>query len=225
MDLDKLEQTIEYSFLNKSLLHNALRHSSYTNENKMSYFENNERLEFLGDAVLQIVSSEFIYKKYPKIPEGEMTNLRSGLVCETSLAISARQINLGDYIYLSKGEKQGGGNDRDSILSDAFEATIGAIYLDGGMKNAKAFIERFLLSEVDNRKMIHGSKNYLQEIVQKKYTIDKLIYKLIDENGPDHDKVYTVQCIIDGKKYGVGVGKTKKKAEQNAAYETIMMLQ
>lgn len=218
-----LEERIGYSFQEKSLLRHALTHSSYANEKRMKKAANNERLEFLGDAVLELVSSEFIFKNQPQMPEGEMTKLRASLVCEPTLAFCAREIALGDYLLLGKGEEGTGGRERDSILSDAMEAVIGAIYLDGGFTNAKEFVIRFILSDMDKKKLFFDSKTILQEIVQSR-SRESLIYELVKEEGPDHNKKFTVEARLGAVKLSEGSGRTKKGAEQQAAYRAILEL-
>ena len=225
IDLQKFQETIGYTFKNKSLLKNALTHSSYANEKHWKYETNNERLEFLGDAVLELISSEFIYTANPHMEEGKMTKMRASLVCEMSLAASAREIHLGKYLYLGKGELHTGGDRRDSILSDAFEAVIGAMYLDGGLDTAGEFIYKYVLSDIEKKQLFHDSKTILQEIIQGTFRDDTDIhYPIIRETGPDHAKEFEVCCCINGKKYANGIGRTKKAAEQKAAYETILLL-
>ena len=167
--IEEFEEIIGYQFKNKNFLCQALTHSSYANEMRMNKLLNNERLEFLGDAVLELMSSEFIFRTNKEMHEGEMTKLRASLVCEPTLAMCAREINLGDYILLGKGEIATGGAERDSIISDAFEAVIGAIYLDGGFTSAKEFVTKFVLDDIDNKKLFFDSKTILQEIVQADY--------------------------------------------------------
>ena len=222
-DLDGFQKIIQYQFNNIGLLKNALTHSSYANEKKTGNYKDNERLEFLGDAVLELTSSEFIYTGNPDMNEGKMTRLRASIVCEPTLAMCARQIHLQEYIMLGKGEDLTGGRTRDSIISDALEALIGAIYLDGGFANAKEFITRFVLNDLENKKLFYDSKTILQEIVQRDFN-EPLSYELLAEEGPDHDKKFRMQAKIGEKAYGVGVGHTKKGAQQLAAYETILLL-
>lgn len=223
--LAQLQHTIEYSFKKINILKNALTHSSFANEKNWRYHCNNERLEFLGDAVLELVSSEYIFSENPHMEEGRMSKLRASLVCEMSLAFSAREIGLGDYLYLGKGERTTGGRNRDSILSDAFEAVIGAIYLDGGLAAASRFIHRFVLSDLEKKQLFHDSKTILQEIVQSKIHAEtRISYPLQRETGPDHDKTFEVACCVNDTVYGHGKGHTKKAAEQQAAYETILLL-
>lgn len=221
--LKKFEEKIGYFFQRMPLLKDALTHSSFANERGWSYDRNNERLEFLGDAVLELVSSDFIFHEHRSDTEGKMTKLRASLVCEQSLAASAREIGLGEYIRLGRGEQATGGAERDSILSDAFEAVIGAVYLDGGLESAAAFIRRFVLSDIEDKKLFYDSKTILQEMIQDggKHTIS---YELVSESGPDHAKEFAVRCNVDGKHMGTGRGKSKKAAEQKAAYETILKI-
>lgn len=217
------ELEIGYYFHNKNLLKQALTHSSYSNEKRMDKRSNNERLEFLGDAVLEVVSSEFIFTNNSEMLEGEMTKLRASLVCEPTLALCAKVIRLGEYLFLGKGEDATGGRERDSILSDALEAIIGAIYLDGGFTNAKEFINKYILSDIDNKKLFFDSKTILQEIVQSRFK-ESLKYQLIKEEGPDHNKRFSVMAYIGDRNVANGIGRTKKAAEQEAAYHSILKL-
>nr|WP_296005583.1 ribonuclease III [uncultured Blautia sp.] len=219
----ELEKKIGYKFENFDLLVNAMTHSSYANEHHISYTGNNERLEFLGDAVLEITSSEFLFHKYPDLPEGKLTKKRASMVCEPTLALCAREIPLGDYLLLGKGEEATGGRKRDSIVSDAMEALIGAIYLDGGFANAKEFISRFVLNDIENKQLFYDSKTTLQEIVQGQFEED-VRYVLVKEEGPDHNKSFYVEAILGEKVLGQGCGHTKKAAEQQAAYCAIKKL-
>ena len=219
----ELEKKIGYKFENFDLLVNAMTHSSYANEHHISYTGNNERLEFLGDAVLEVASSEFLFHKYPDLPEGKLTKKRASMVCEPTLALCAREIPLGDYLLLGKGEEATGGRKRDSIVSDAMEALIGAIYLDGGFANAKEFINRFVLKDIDNKQLFYDSKTTLQEIVQGQFEED-VRYVLVKEEGPDHNKSFYVEAILGEKVLGQGCGHTKKAAEQQAAYCAIKKL-
>jgi len=223
-DFKKLEKRIHYSFHDTCLLKKALTHSSYANEMHLHKYECNERLEFLGDAILELVSSEFLYFANPKMSEGELTKLRASMVCEPSLAFCARDIELGEYLLLGKGEEATGGRKRESITSDAMEALIGAIYLDGGFANAKEFINNYILNDLEHKKLFFDSKTILQEVVQANFKRSEIIYNLTGEEGPDHDKSFFVSVNIDDKVYGEGKGRTKKAAEQQAAYETILML-
>ncbi len=219
----KLESMIGYTFKDKKLLELALTHSSYSNDKKAGKLKNNERLEFLGDAVLELASSEFLYKQYLNKPEGELTRLRASLVCEPTLAGDAREIKLNDYLILGHGEELTGGRERDSIISDAFEALIGAIYLDGGFANAKEFVLKFVLNDIENKHLFYDSKTILQEIVQKQYK-ECVNYVLVGETGPDHNKSFEVEAVFRDVVLGRGVGATKKRAEQQAAYEALISI-
>jgi len=219
-----LEEKINYHFSNPDLLYNALTHSSYANEMKLDKTKNNERLEFLGDAVLELVTSEYVYQEYDGLNEGELTKLRASIVCEQNLSSCARALELGQYLLLGKGEDITGGRERDSILSDLMEALIGAIYLDGGFANAKEFIRSFILADVNDKKLFFDSKTILQEIVQNDSNKQKLRYKLISEEGPDHNKTFTIAVCIGNDELGVGSGKTKKAAEQEAAYQALQKI-
>ena len=214
---------IGYQFQTPGLLSQALTHSSYANEKHMKKGSDNERLEFLGDAVLEIVSSEFLYLNYPKLPEGDLTKMRASLVCELTLAFCTRQLNLGDYLLLGKGEDMTGGRKRKSILSDALEAVIGAIYLDGGFASAKEFILKFILTDIEHKQLFYDSKTILQEVVQASYK-EELCYRLVGEEGPDHDKHFMVEAWIGEMLIGKGEGHTKKAAEQEAAYQALLKL-
>ena len=220
----ELEKKIGYAFENLDLLVNALTHSSYANEHHIAYRGNNERLEFLGDAVLEVTSSEFLFRTYPNLPEGELTKKRASLVCEPTLALCAREISLGNYLLLGKGEEATGGRRRDSVVSDAMEALIGAIYLDGGFANAKEFIHRFILNDIEHKQLFYDSKTILQEMVQAKYK-ETLVYELLKEEGPDHNKSFEVCVKIGDEEIGRGLGRTKKAAEQVAAYHGICKIQ
>ena len=223
---DKLaafEKKIGFRFKDRRYLLQALTHSSYANERKIRKIPDNERLEFLGDAVLELVASHDIFLKNPAMSEGEMSKLRASLVCEPALAYCAREISLGRYLFLGKGEMAMGGAERDSILSDAFEAVIGAIYLDSGFTNAKEFILKYALNDAETKKLFYDSKTILQEIVQAKGP-GKVRYEIIEESGPDHSKCFVVKAIsLDGLET-MGKGKTKKAAEQQAAYKAILSL-
>ena len=219
----ELEKKIGYEFENFDLLINALTHSSYANEHHIAYKGNNERLEFLGDAVLELTSSEFLFYQYADLPEGKLTKKRASIVCEPTLALCAKEISLGDYLLLGKGEEATGGRNRNSIISDAMEALIGAIYLDGGFANAKEFIHKYILNDIENKQLFYDSKTTLQEIVQAEYEED-VQYVLVKEEGPDHNKSFYVEALLGDRKRGEGCGHTKKAAEQQAAYCAIKKL-
>ncbi len=218
-NVSQLENVIDYTFKNKKNILLAMTHSSFANENKNVKLSSNERLEFLGDAVLNIVISETIYLKYSNLAEGEMTKVRANIVCEPSLMKCANEIRIGSFLLLGKGEELTGGRTRTSILSDAFEALIGAIYLDGGMKNAKAFIHSRMGKLIEDSVkgfIFLDFKTQLQEMVQKDGE-KKIVYEIIDEKGPDHEKMFVAQVKVMDKVLGVGNGKSKKEAEQAAA--------
>lgn len=219
--LKELEEKIGYTFQNKMLLKQALTHSSYANEQKINKHSDYERLEFLGDAVLELVSSEFMYKEYPDLPEGKLTKLRSSIVCEPALAFCARAFSLEQYMYLGKGEEATGGRGRDSIVSDVMEATIGAVYLDSGLEEARKYIHRFVLSDLEHKQLFYDAKTILQEMIQQDNE-GTLSYELLQEEGPEHAKVFVVEARVNGKAVGKGKGHSKKAAEQQAAYEVIL---
>ena len=184
--LKELQQKIDYQFKDENLLFTALTHSSYANEHKLHKIHHNERLEFLGDAVLEVVSSDFLFKNFPDMAEGQMSKKRASLVCEPTLAYCARQIGLGKYLMLGKGEDLGGGRNRDSILSDALEAVIGSIYLDGGIEQAGSFIMTHVLNDIEHKAMFQDSKTILQELLQKDHK-DPITYEVVDMTGPEHN--------------------------------------
>lgn len=221
--INEIQHKIGYQFHNKELLKSALMHSSYTNEMHLPKYRCNERLEFLGDAVLELISSEFLFFNNQKTQEGELTRMRASVVCEPSLAFCAREIGLGDYLLLGKGEEVTGGRKRDSVTSDALEALIGAIYLDGGFASAKEFILKFVLNDLEHKKLFYDSKTILQELVQAHFE-EMVSYHLIKEEGPDHNKMFTVEAHVGDECYGEGSGRTKKAAEQEAAYHAILKL-
>ena len=225
--MEKIEKYIGYEFKDRSFLQTALTHSSYANENKLPAFSYNERLEFLGDAILGFVVGSYVFKHYSDIPEGELTKLRASVVCEAMLAKKAKKIELGSFLRLGRGEEMTGGRNRVSILADAFEALIGAIYMDGGIENA----EKFILTQLENdiKLMRVGfkkldSKTNLQEIIQKTSKIP-LEYHIIDEKGPAHNRIFSASVTHNGVVLGVGSGSSKKDAEQAAAQAAIEKLE
>lgn len=222
-NLKELEHRIGYTFQDFALLKKAMSHSSYVNEEHLPKYECNERLEFLGDAVLELVSSEFLFFEHPTTPEGELTKTRASMVCEPALAFCAREIELGEYLLLGKGEDATGGRKRESVTSDAMEALIGAIYVDGGFANAKEFIHCFVLNNVEHMQLFYDSKTILQEMVQGGQE-KGIVYQLVGEEGPDHNKSFRVEVVIGGEAFGCGIGRTKKAAEQEAAYQAILKL-
>lgn len=221
--LQLLEERIGYRFHDISLLKQALTHSSYTNEQKINKQKHYERLEFLGDAVLEMISSEFLFRTHPQVPEGELTKMRASMVCEPSLAFCAKDLEIGKFLLLGKGEETTGGRKRDSIVSDVMEAVIGAIYLDGGLECAKAFIDRFILSDLEHKSLFYDSKTTLQELVQGTMKQD-IHYESAGEYGPEHDKTFRVEAYVGCQRVGIGEGRTKKAAEQMAAYEALLLL-
>ena len=219
--LKELQKSLGYKFKNPDLLTAALTHSSYANENKKSGFLSNERMEFLGDSVLGMTVASLIYSSMPTMPEGRMTRLRAELVCEKSLASLASALNLGDYLLLGRGEEKGGGRTRPSILADALEAVIAAMYLDGGFKPVERFVSKHIgpqksLRDVENT----DYKTSLQEKIQEKHG-QTLSYHVLDETGPDHMKIYSVEVRLNGSFIGRGVGRSKKEAEQSAAHSAL----
>ena len=220
----KLERIIGISFDDDSLLRQALSHSSYANEHKAQGAKDNERLEFLGDAVLELVSSRFLYLRYPDLPEGDLTRLRASIVCEPTLALCARQFGLPGYLLLGKGEERTGGRSRNSIVSDALEALIGAIFLDQGFDEADRFIRTFILNDIEHKKLFYDSKTILQEVVQREFHDEELSYRIVKEDGPDHDKHFDAEAVIGSRTLGAGRGSTKKGAEMEAAYRALIEL-
>ena len=219
-----LEEAIGYRFHNISLLQNALTHSSFANERWHNSLLSNERLEFLGDSILGMLVAEYLYRNFPDRPEGELTRMREDMVCEKTLASVAARIHLGDHLMLGHGEEQGGGRSRDSILADAVESVIAACFLDGGIEAAQKFIRTFILVEVPVSQMHNTDyKTKLQELVQQKKN-QVLSYTLTGESGPDHDKHFTVAVSLNGGIVGQGEGRSKKRAEQEAARAAIRNL-
>ena len=206
--MTELEKAIGYQFKDKSLLDRALTHSSYANEVLREY-KDNERLEFLGDSVLGFITAEYLFSRHEDFHEGELSKLRSYAVCEKSLFEFAKTIGLGDYIKLSHGEDMTGGRNRPSVLSDAFEAVIAAIYLDGGIDEAKKFVLRFVAPYVEKKPSFKDYKTILQEMVQSQGS-HELSYRIIEEKGPDHCKEFVMACYINGKQIGMGTGRSKK---------------
>lgn len=220
-----LEERLGHSFRNRALLETAVTHSSYANENRASGIVCNERLEFLGDSVLGVTVADFLYRHFPDMPEGRMTRLRAELVCEQSLHRVALELHLGDYLRLGKGEEHNGGRERASILSDAVEAVIAAMYLDAGMETAAGFIHRCLLDDVRTIETpsFTDYKTALQELVQRQ-SGQVLSYELVGEEGPDHAKTFRMQVYLNGEPVGLGTGRTKKEAEQTAAASALEAL-
>ncbi|MCD7750858.1 MAG: ribonuclease III [Lachnospiraceae bacterium] len=220
----ELERKIGYSFSDKALMKQALTHSSYANEIKIIKCENYERLEFLGDAVLELVSSDFLFSEYPDMTEGRLSKLRASLVCETALAYTAHQLELERYFLLGRGEETTGGRARSSIACDVVEALIGAIYLDSGIDEARKFIFAFILNDIESKQLFYDAKSILQEYVQGGIK-GQLNYRVVYEKGPEHDKEFYVELTLDERVVGHGTGHNKKAAEQQAAYRALLMLQ
>lgn len=218
-NLLKVEKIINYEFRDKGLLKQALCHSSYSNENRKSHIKSNERLEFLGDAVLELVVSEYLFKNYSNMPEGELTKFRASVVCEATLSKRTKELNIGKFIMLGKGEKANGGSSRNSLLADIFESIVGAIYLDSDLETVKKYIITNLkpaIKQLEHKFRIIDYKTYLQEIFQSN-SKETVKYRIIDEIGPDHDKQFVAEATHSGNQLGQGIGRTKKEAEQNAA--------
>ncbi len=212
----ELEEKLGYRFRNIGLLEHALTHSSYANEHRSSGITSNERLEFLGDSVLGMVVAEYLFETHPNMPEGELTRTRASLVCETSLYEVACALNLGRYLRLGKGEDAGGGRTRPSILADATEATLAAVYLDGGIASVCPIIQTYILDKEQEKSVDRDYKTALQELVQR-HPGQTVSYRLIDETGPDHARVFVMEVSVGGKPVGVGRGRSKKEAEQMSA--------
>lgn len=222
-NVEILQKHIKYDFNDKKILNEALTHSSYSNEYKKSRNRNNERLEFLGDSILGLIISTHLFNLKKDLPEGELTKIRAAIVCERSLKEVAKKIQLGDFLMLGKGEETTGGRKRDSILADAVEALIAAIYIDSDFKNASDFVLEFMddiIGEAIEGKIMRDYKTQLQEIIQR-YSKEPIVYKLTDQMGPDHDKVFKMQVSLGDKVIGSGSGKSKKEAEQQSAKDAL----
>jgi len=222
-DVSELQKLMGYSFENGDLLIRALTHSSYCNEQLINKTGDYERLEFLGDAVLETVSSEFLYLSYPDKKEGELSKIRASMVCEPSLAFCARDLKLGSFIRLGKGEERTGGRERDSIISDVMEAIVGAIFLDGGFDKAKEFIHRFILSDLENKQLFFDSKSNLQEYVARNIK-KELEYITEEELGEGNEKIFRSRVLIGGELTAEGSGRSKKASQQEAAYKALLKI-
>ena len=222
-DFSQLEAAIGYTFQNKALLTRAMTHTSYANESGGSHNQSNERLEFLGDSVLGVITAEYLFLHDRSLPEGELTKLRAASVCEKALCEYAKDISLGSYLLLGKGELCTGGSERPSILADAFEALIAAIFLDGGMDAAKGFVLKYIEKATTEQRNFKDYKTMLQEVVQKNPG-ESIEYVLVDAVGPDHDKRFTVEVHLHSNVIGTGTGTSKKKAEQAAAKEALALM-
>ncbi len=222
-DEKAIEQNIQYEFKDKSLLKQALSHSSFINEMKKTGMESYERLEFLGDAVLELITSEFLFENYKELTEGQLTKLRASIVCEFTLSSVSEMLSFGAYVLLSKGEELTGGRNRSSILCDLFESVLGAIYLDGGMEPARTYVKTFLLTDIENKSLFYDAKTTLQEMVQKDGK-GVVTYEILEESGPDHNKKFVTEVLVDGEALAQGEGSSKKNAQQMAAYKAILSL-
>ncbi len=219
-----LEERLQYAFRDGALLENALTHSSYANEHRANGLSSNERLVFLGDSVLGVVVADYLFHNYPNMPEGELTRLRAGLVCEGNLLLVAQELQLGSFLKLGKGEELGGGRQRTSIQADAVEAVLAAVYLDGGIEPVRAIIQRLILDHIDRvQDAIRDHKTALQELIQRK-SGQSLTYELIGEEGPDHAKRFRMEVRLNGKSVGCGEGRSKREAEQAAAADAYRKL-
>ncbi|WP_196804216.1 ribonuclease III [Butyrivibrio sp. FCS006] len=222
-DISRFEQLIGYTFRDKQLLVQAFTHSSFVNEQKINKHPDYERLEFLGDAVLEMISSAYLFRKFPDKKEGEMSKMRASLVCEGALAFDAKVLDLKSYILLGKGEEATGGRDKESIIADVMEAVIGALFLDGGIEQSKRFIDSYILTNTDAVVMFGDSKSMLQEVAQGE-NLGEVRYEICGESGPEHDKIFEVRVYVGDKNLGEGTGKTKKAAEQKAASQALLVL-
>ena len=227
INFDFLERELNYIFNDKDFLKAALTHSSYANENKLGIINSNERLEFLGDAILNLMVSQYLYKKYPNYSEGELTKIRAKVVCESSLAYIARRIHVGDYLLLGKGEESTGGRKRESILADTVEAIIGAVYMDSDYNTTDESLrnkfEENIVKAVADGDLFSDYKTELQEKYQK-YSNCKIEYSIIKEEGPEHNKIFFMEVYLNGEVIGSGNGRNKKEAEQMAAKEALISL-
>ncbi len=218
MNISSLQEQLDITFNDHDLIRQAFTHSSYVNEHREESFSDNERLEFLGDAVLELGVSQYLYRNQDSMAEGDLTKLRASIVCEPSLVNFARELNFGEFIRLGKGEEQTGGRDRPALLADVFEAFLGALYLDKGYDVAIQFLEKYVFPKIKTGAFSHAMdyKSQLQELVQQ-HKIHNIEYSIVEEKGPSHDKEFVTQVLIKGDVAGVGVGRTKKEAEQRAA--------
>ena len=222
-DITKFENSIGYTFRDKALIYQAFTHSSFVNEQKINKRPDYERLEFLGDAVLEMISSAYLFRSFPEKKEGEMSKMRATLVCEGALAYDAEALRIREYIQFGKGEEATGGRNKESIIADVMEAVIGALFLDGGIEESKRFIDTYVLSNIDAVQMFVDSKSLLQEIAQGE-NLGTVRYEICGESGPEHDKIFEVRVFVGDRNMGEGTGKTKKAAEQNAAYKAVLVL-
>ncbi|MCR5669391.1 MAG: ribonuclease III [Butyrivibrio sp.] len=221
--IKQFEDVIGYTFRDKALILQAFTHSSFVNEQKINKRPDYERLEFLGDAVLEMISSAYLFRTNPDKKEGEMSKMRAALVCEPALAHDAEALGLKDYILLGKGEEATGGRNKESIIADVVEAVIGALFLDGGIEESKRFIDAYVLTNTEAMAMFGDNKSLLQELAQGE-GLGTVRYEICGESGPEHDKIFKTRVFVGDKNLGEGTGKTKKAAEQKAAYEALLVL-
>lgn len=221
-DFHIIEEKIGYKFHDINRLKTAFTHTSYTNERQINKIESYERSEFLGDAILEFIVSEYLYENYKQYKEGQLTKLRASLVCEFTLSQISKSLGFGEYVLLSKGEDQTGGRNRNSIMCDLFEAVLGAIYLDGGIEPSKAFVYQYLLNDIETKTLFYDAKSTLQEMMQKDGK--QLSYQQIGEKGPDHNKIYSSEVLIDGIPIASGEGASRKASEQTAAYNALLQI-
>ena len=222
---EALQQELHLPFTNKNLLYEAFTHSSYVNEHRRKQFTDNERLEFLGDAVLELSVSKYLFEKFPHMSEGELTKLRASIVCEPSLVIFANELNFGKYVLLGKGEELTGGRERPALLADCFESFVGALYLDQGLETVVAFLEKIVFPkvEVGTFSRVMDFKSQLQEMIQQTNT-GSLVYEIVDEKGPAHNRTFVSRVVLNDQELGIGKGKSKKEAEQQAAQNALASL-
>ncbi len=225
MNFEQFQQTIGVTFKDKELMKQAFTHSSYVNEHRGKNYEDNERLEFLGDAVLELAVSQYLFRKFPNMTEGELTKLRASIVCEPSLVHFAENLNFNDLVLLGKGEEMTGGRTRPALLADAFEAFIGALYLDQGFQVAVTFLDKYVFPEIKPGAFSHAMdyKSLLQEIVQQQKD-GQIEYAIVEEKGPAHNREFVANVFIQEEVFGIGIGRTKKEAEQKAAKEALNKL-
>lgn len=223
LKLEELQKKIGYRFKDKSLLKQAVTHKSYANEMQILKCHSYERLEFLGDAVLELVTSDFLFKKDPSVLEGKLTKMRASMVCEQTLAVCAKALDIGSYVLLGKGEESSGGRYRSSIISDVMEAIIGALYVDGGIEAANNFAVKFIFNYLENKELFRDSKTIFQEYVQGKLK-KEYEYRLVSVDGPEHDKTFCVEVLVGGEVVGRGSGRNKKYAEQQASSEALSVV-
>ncbi|UTI44639.1 ribonuclease III [Niallia sp. RD1] len=223
--MKELQDKLGIHFTNEKLLKQAFTHSSYVNEHRRKPHEDNERLEFLGDAVLELTVSKFLFKKFPMMSEGELTKLRAAIVCEPSLVSFANELSFGVYVLLGKGEEMTGGRTRPALLADVFEAFIGALYLDQGLDSVVAFLEEVIFPKINNGAFSHvmDFKSQLQEYVQRD-AVGTIEYKILLEKGPAHNREFISQVFLNDRELGTGMGRSKKEAEQQAAQKSLLML-